>query len=525
MNSHHLFRRIIVVASIYVFACSTALTQSVLPEAMQLDLKRVEETWRILDRYAEAAWPGWKNYTEIPFRLNYPDGVSLQIVEPRFPEKFKLVEGVTLRGKKIYVDDSRMNSIILSPRLEFAGGGAGLGTGHPSLQVHRAVITKEREHLADSLVRSLGNPTWPSAIAYSTDQTIVGFVHELFHCYTDFGPMWWGGKLFDPDLNYAVYSEMEGALLERAAFERDTALVRQYVVRALVARERKLQNMSSEHKTFAADQEKAEGTAEYAAYRVVELLKKGYEPGLSPQEDPLYFGFRYSEYFAAARLRDFEGMLKNTLVAGGKNYAIGFFSCLVLDKLRPEWKNGFFENKRSFEELLRSAVVLKEEQKASMLDEVKKECGYDALVQRHSPVFARRDSVIKLFQNPTAKTYVINFKALGLRPTFTSIEQMYPQDMQYYYAPGLTTMQIGDARFESKGTAVCYDIRTTSITVVDFSSQSDAKGYEVKSNRQDAEGNFWDADVTAYGFSLHAGKVKIVESPTKVEFVLLPSAK
>jgi hypothetical protein len=33
-----------------------------LPDYMRIDLKRLEETWHILDRFADKIWPGWKGY-------------------------------------------------------------------------------------------------------------------------------------------------------------------------------------------------------------------------------------------------------------------------------------------------------------------------------------------------------------------------------------------------------------------------------------------------------------------------------
>lgn len=511
---------------INILLFSKASSQSVLPEALQMDLKRVEETWKILDRYAEEAWPGWKNCDAIPFQLDYPNGLSLHIGQPANLGKFKLIESITLRGKKIFLDDSRINSLTISPRLTFGGGGAGVGNGHPTMRVRRALITKELENKADSLMRNLGSPSWPSAIVYSTDNTIFGLTHELFHCFTDFGAMFWtGDTLFEADLNYAVFAEIEGNLLEKAAFESDSIKMKDYLEKSLVAREMKRRSMSDRQKTYESDREKCEGTAEYAAYRIVQFLKSGYEASLSHKDDPLYFGFRYSDYFPAMRLYAYHESFKNTHDAGSKCYANGFFKCLILDKLLPQWKTDFFEKKKSFDDLITQFVNLKEGNTSSLLGAIKKEYRYETLLQRHSPVIAERDSTIHYFQNSRIEFYVLNIKEMGLMPNITSSGTPYWHGLQCYYSSGITDIQVGDMTYNSKGVPLYYDIATRSIKLPDLDSPKDGQRYDLKYSRLDTDSCYYDVTITSKSFTMHATKLQIIKSPSQVEFRILPAVK
>jgi 6-pyruvoyl-tetrahydropterin synthase len=494
-----------------------------------MDLKRVEETWRILDTYSEQVWPGWKNCSEVPFRIDYPNGLSLQIGEPRKIGKYKLVDGMTLRGKKIYLDDSRLNSLTITSRLYLAGGGAGGGAGKKfEMNIRRNLITSEQEKKADSLMKSLGNSTWPKEIVYSTDQTIVILTHELFHCFTNFAPLYYtDDTLFISDLNYAVFAEIEGELLEKAAFELDSSKVKYYLKESFIAEQIKRHSMTNRQQEFESDQEKAEGTATYVEHRIVQLLKKGYEPGLTHNDDPLYYSFRFSDYFSAKNLKTIRDCCKDPVAVTGRNYGNGFFKCLILDKLMPAWKNGFFENKKSFDQLIGQLIELKKEEQQTLLDAMKKEYQSEKLIQRYSPIIAERDSIIKYFQNPFMNFYAVNIKEMAQLPIpdIVSSGAYYRARFKSYYLSGITNIRVGDMTCDSKGIPVCYDIPSESIILPDRDSQKDGQVYDLKYSRQDADSSYSHVTITSKNFTLHATKLRIVISPTQVEFKILPAVQ
>ncbi len=506
---------------------STTFSQSILPEALQMDLKRIEETWRILDKYAEQAWPGWSNYTKIPIRLDYPNGISLQIIRPEPLGNFKLIEHVTLRGKKIYLDDSKMNSLVINSRLIFKNGSAlGLGHGHPSMYVTRDLVTKAIEDQADSLIKNLGNPSWPSDIVFSTDNTIFSLTHELFHCFADYAAIYWSDDTpFEPDLNYAVFSEIEGDLLEKAAFESDSLRAKEYLKKSLIAREMKRSGMSKRQKEYESDREKCEGTADYATYRIVQFSKNGYKPGLTRKDDPLYFGFHYCDYFLAKRLYDYRESFKNTLVAGIKCYGNGFLKCLILDMFIPQWKIYFFEKQKSFDDFMAQIVNLREGNTDSLLETIKKEYQYEKLVQRHSPLIAERDSIIHYFQNPNLHFYVINIEDMAVDPNIASSGTQFWHGSQQYYSSGTTNIQVGDMTYYSKGIPICSDIPSSSIKLPDLDFQKDLQSYDLKYSQQEADGIYSNVTITTKNFTLHATKLQIIKSPLQTQFRILPAVK
>jgi hypothetical protein len=506
--------------------------QTTLPDALQLDLKRVDEAWRILDQYAGQAWPGWKNNTDIPFRIDYPNGICLYIGKPNpigkrqmfDSTRMKLVDTTSLRGKKIYLDESRKNSIMITGRLAPGGGGAGLGKQFPDMNIQRSLISEKSEKWADSIWKVLGNPPRPKEMPFSTDAQIVILVHELFHCYANFGPGYSPEMLFNADLNYAVFSEIEGELIEKAANESDLAKTKELLRQFLSARDMKRRGMSEEQRIFESDQEKCEGTATYVAHRIVKLLKNGYEQSLSSKEDPLYFGFRYCDYFFATDLDMFHKVRKSTLQTGGKAYGTGFFICLVLDKLMPEWKTGLFENKVSMDHLLAQAADAATHDTTGMLESLKKDYHFAELVQRHAPVIGSRDTILNLFTDPQLKSFAINYGKMSPMPSpmITSTGAIYGNGMQTYFASGTASIRLGDMSCECNGIPFCKDIPLQSVILPDLEAQTDPFHYEIKFASQEAEQIYRDVTITGKYFTLHAPKIKIVKTPTQLQFTVFP---
>ncbi len=114
---------------------------------------------------------------------------------------------------------------------------------------------------------------------------------------------------------------------------------------------------------------------------------------------------------------------------------------------------------------------------------------------------------------------------MGLTPKVTSSGRTFFHDFQYYYSPGVLRLEVGDVSFDSDRLPVCHDIRTGSVRLAQSDSGEDQGSYDLKYARQDADGFYYDAKVSAQSFSLSATKVKVVKSPTQIEFIVLPAAR
>ena len=105
-NGRHLFLLILLVA---VLACAPSRQGEVaspdtLERYVEIELDRLEETYRLLDRFAEDIWPQWDNYHEIEVRVHFPNGVLL-LVNPRgnIESGFEPIRGRTVHGKSIFI--------------------------------------------------------------------------------------------------------------------------------------------------------------------------------------------------------------------------------------------------------------------------------------------------------------------------------------------------------------------------------------------------------------------------------------
>ena len=78
-NRSHLWMGVILV--ILSVSCQDRAPRPAAPlePYIEAELFRLEETYRILDRYAEELWPGWTEYAKIPIKVNFPNGVILLV--------------------------------------------------------------------------------------------------------------------------------------------------------------------------------------------------------------------------------------------------------------------------------------------------------------------------------------------------------------------------------------------------------------------------------------------------------------
>jgi hypothetical protein len=152
------------------------------------------------------------------------------------------------------------------------------------------------------------------------------YIHELFHC---FQPVFTDGKSsgleYNPDTNYAVYSELEADALNLAYHERDLERAKEFAKDFLCARELKRRSMTPEQAAQESGAELKEGTAVYAETRALEILRGGYKAGLT--DDPWYRGFQssgllldtYNQQLHRRKALTFESLAKSYYTPHGIN--------------------------------------------------------------------------------------------------------------------------------------------------------------------------------------------------------------
>ncbi|MDH4196953.1 MAG: hypothetical protein OEW05_06060, partial [Candidatus Aminicenantes bacterium] len=236
-----------IVIVILSLSCRDQGSRSALPTAplesyIEAELFRLEEAYRLLDRYSEELWPGWGDYGDIPVKVNFPNGVVLLVApSSRGQSGFERVAGRTIGGKNVYINRHKQTSAEIQPPLLARRGRGGelieLEMGQPDLPPLEA----ERSAALEARLKDKTRPEAPFDLAPlgDSDSHILMYVHEHFHGHrARFGSLDIG-ILRDSDINaeYAAWSHVEGLALRRAYFEVDGDAAREFLKDFVVARE------------------------------------------------------------------------------------------------------------------------------------------------------------------------------------------------------------------------------------------------------------------------------------------------
>ncbi|MDH5468881.1 MAG: hypothetical protein OEY25_15825, partial [Candidatus Aminicenantes bacterium] len=284
------YRNIIVVTSILSLLVPLYSQSGYeLPEVMKIDLKRLEETWNILDQFAEKIWPGWNNYREVPFRFSYPNGVEMLVGHPDPPDSFELLSGMEIQGKKVFIDRHKEIPLELRPPMGGGGGVLPYGKSEPVYIVDLHISSYRDEEQEEEKKTSL-----PDEFRYASDRQMLTNIHELFHCFQRSVYRYrFGNFRCNPDANYAIYAEIEGIALEKAYLETDDEKAREYLKDFIVARELKRKDLLEMERNQESEDDLMEGTAVYSETMALQLMKEGYKSLISKENDPYFFGFQY----------------------------------------------------------------------------------------------------------------------------------------------------------------------------------------------------------------------------------------
>jgi hypothetical protein len=163
------------VAVVATAGSAGAQTKTTLEPYLEIELQRLEETYAVLERFAGDIWPGWTNYLDPEFRVQFPNLVFLT-VGPRtaVPDGYQLVEGRTVHGKPIYINRKAELPITLQPPLG-GGGGGGLTIRIQLQQFPMQPGVKPPEKAAAN-----GDKPFEPRYDVSEAQILV-YVHEFFH--------------------------------------------------------------------------------------------------------------------------------------------------------------------------------------------------------------------------------------------------------------------------------------------------------------------------------------------------------
>ncbi|MCP5051633.1 MAG: hypothetical protein GY940_30985 [bacterium] len=368
---------------------------------LEVELKRIEEAYRLLDRFAEKIWPGWDNFNDLEIRVEFPNKVQL-LINPRgvVPEGFKKIHGRIPGGKSIFINREKEvpEKLVLPLVVGRARGGLILRVllrqlKLPATEIERYKVIEKK--LKDRKKEEAGFDIAPQG---DSDDYILMYAHECFHGFqSKVGLVRWGDgtlKTFKVNAGYAAYSNIEGMALKNAYYKKDHARALEYLKDFLVAREMKQAFMPPQAALNEQFLSVLEGIPSYVSLKMAMFIRDtDYKPGIRPKDDPFFFNFKYVDGFIESILKKgLHFMLNLTFDKRGKFYLYGAYQCLILDRFVPEWKREFFHKKESLDKVMANFLKLSPEEKKQIAGRLKTKYPYDALYAKHDAVIKKESN-------------------------------------------------------------------------------------------------------------------------------------
>jgi hypothetical protein len=497
-------------------SCITSLKGNVsekgkLEQYLEIELKRIEEAYRLLDRFAEEIWPGWDNYNEIEFRVRFPNMVHL-LVNPRktVPEGYEQLQGRTLRGKSIFINRKNELPMKITPPL-LGGGGGGL-----TIRIRLRSVKVPPEETKE--LKKVPPGYQPMA---NSDRQILLYIHEFFHGFQrKYEPLGKGDDdLYEFKVNtqYAAYSNIEGLALLDAFNEKDPDKALESLKDYIVAREIKQTFMPPGAAAAEQAVAVAEGTASYSNVKMAMLLKNmKYKPGISKQDDPFFYHFKFMDGYIEENLeKDLRNVMGFTLDKIGKCYAYGAYQSFVLDRFFPKWKHGFFREKKNLDEVTANFLKLSPDLKKVIADRLKTKYPYDELHAKHNAVVKERDEAIAMIKNRKGRKYIIDFKKTREFPRVKSRGKSIRIDVEQIFIHGIEKLHLGEVELTGIDTPM-HRSGLYTFEWIDPEANKDKKGYEI-SFKEKIKDTYKNAVFKTNGFTLKAPELEINEDKAKNE--------
>lgn len=483
-----------------------------LPEVAARELARLEEAYHVLDRVAGDVWQGWTDYKEVPFLLNFENGLRVLIGFPNPPTGFELLPGVRAAGRTVYVDKRNIVPLELKDPLTFGGGVTRLGSADGGVV-----------EIVEMYLRKISPDIETEAEDIAVEGRILIYIHELFHFFQR-------GRIkieypnlrFNPDTDYAVYSEIEGLALEKAYLAKDNKTAGLYVRDFLVARRLKRENMSREHRDCEAADEVREGTAVYSEVRTLELLGKGFKPRLTSRVDPYYGEFRDIEPFTKKYLESLRHARADSYDSTLKRYRFGCFQALLLQRLFPGWQESFCKDVCFLDAALEKRVPIDEEVVSTARARFRDIYNYDEIHRRHKEAIDARDAAYRMLTSREGRTYVIGLK--GIRQVAGRLVKKavksFRMGLMDIYPDGIGTVKVDEIEIASRGIPTEAN-QLYYFKWVDTGWKGRGKPYEFKYEKKEGGDMYFGVVLETPVFTLRAPKIRFKDSGKRVKVWIL----
>jgi hypothetical protein len=481
-----------------------------LTEPVQIELNRLNEAYQILDQFAKDVWDGWDDYMNYPFLFNFQNGLRILVGHPAPPPEFVPYPGVKVRGLSLYIDTTNLNDFVVKQPLQCGGGPYPLG----SFNNKPVTVVDIRFTSPTSLKQDDPNE-------FKGENSIIIFIHELMHCYQPkIIKQQFGNLRINPDLNIALFSDIEGQALLKAYEQSTLNESLPFLKDFCVARSLKTKDLTRSEKSSYANDELREGEAVYSEFTILTSVKKGFRSSLSTADDPDYDHFANPDAFLNMypdRLRSSTG---NTLEIYGKNYWYGCFEALLLQRYFPGWQKEI-ENEAWLDQIIRKRVNMTEKDSLLAMQRFQDIYNLDSLKSKHGAVISGRDNTYKMFEERKGRIYIIDLKPISqyLASLVDKKIKKYELGLIYMYPDGIGEIKFDNVIISFKPVPVEIN-ELYYVKAVDTDLDINKKPYEIKYGSKDNNGFFYNVAITTPLFTLNAPKISVRESSNRVKFII-----
>ncbi len=483
-----------------------------LPSAVAIELKRLEETYHVLDLVADEVWPGWNNYKDFPFLLKFENGLRILVGHPSPPSDFELYPDLKVADKTVYIDRKNMTSLELIEPL--SGGGGILPYGQ---------FEGKTVYIVDLDFRRMDLLNEEPREEFQTEKRILMNIHELFHCFQrDNVKMIYPNLSYNPDANCSIYSEIEGLALEKAYRSADDDEAKEYLKDFVVAREYKRRSMSEAYRQAESSDDVREGTAVYSEVRTLEGLKQGFNPELSPEKDLYYSGFKNINSLLESYLERLRESQKESYDIKMKCYTYGCFQALLLQRFFLGWQEPFSQDAHFLDEEIKSRITISEEEYEKRQKKFEKKYGLKEIRKRQEEAIGSRDKAYQLISSLKGRTYVISFKAIRqyLGSLVGKKRESYPVGLIRLFPHGIGTITLDDIKIESKEAPAEIN-QLFYLKFIDTDWEKREKPYSLRYERKEQGNIYVNAILTTPHFTLQAPELIIKERGNRIKITIL----
>jgi hypothetical protein len=481
-------------------ACTQKTQDYHLPDAVITELNRLGEAYKILDQFALDVWKGWDNYSRQPVMLTFQNGLRILLFHPEPPADFVIYEGMRVHDMPLYLDTTSLNRKFQVKLPLQAGGGL--------IPLGKSTIV--------SMIFTPSSPSTVSSLNLNGENTILGYIHELMHCFQPSVMKFRFGNLrINPNLTIALYKDIEGRALQKAYEQTTKEKAVPFLKDFCVARHLLLQELANDEINSHLCDEFREGEAVYAEMRILQNLRNGFETTLKTNDDPEYHHFKDIDTLMNRYIKNLESSAGNTLDIYGKNYWYGGIECFLLQRFFPGWQDDFM-NGMWLHQIIGKNINLSSADNTLSFDRFKSIYGIDSLKSKHEKVIAGRDETYRMFQERKGLTYIIDAKPVSqyLTSLVDKTARKYNLGVMYMFPDGITGINFDSVSVSLEPGPVEIN-QLFYLKVIDTESAGSGEPFNIKYESFDEKGFYRNAIITTPLFTLKAPKVSVVRTSNR----------